>query len=163
MNKAPKDSRPPQGDEPGPTADLPGPRLGAGSRVGHFRVEREIGRGGMGIVYLAHDAKLGRRVAIKSLPPQAMNDPQIRSRMRREAKVLAALNHPNVAAIYEELEESQGVGYLVLEYVPGQTLAEKLKTGPLPRASPAFRNTSSRFGKKSIAAGLLSIAQPFLQ
>ena len=85
-----------------------------------------IGRGGMGVVYLAHDTKLDRSVAIKSLPPEVMATPKARSRFSREARVLASLNHPNIATIYDELEEAEGVGYLVLEYVPGQTLAERI-------------------------------------
>ncbi len=97
-----------------------------GSQIGRFRIERELGRGAVGVVYLAHDTKLDRMVAIKSLPAEVMDNPKIRSRFAREARVLASLNHPNIAAIYEELEQDEGHGYLVLEYVPGQTLAEKI-------------------------------------
>jgi serine/threonine-protein kinase len=111
---------------------MPGSRLESGTQIGHFRIESEIGRGGMGVVYLARDAMLGRAVAIKSLPPELTADVKTWSRLRREARVLASLNHPNVAAIYDELEEAQGVGYLVLEYVPGQTLADRLARGPMP-------------------------------
>ncbi|UCC99714.1 MAG: serine/threonine-protein kinase, partial [Phycisphaerales bacterium] len=77
-------------------------------------------------MYLAHDTKLNRPVAIKSLPPELMENPKARTRFTREARVLASLNHPNIATIYEELQEAKGVGYLVLEYVPGQTLAERI-------------------------------------
>ena len=102
-----------------------------GRQIGQFRIERELGRGGMGIVYLAHDTKLDRHVAIKSLPPDVMGDDMIRSRLEREAKLLASLNHPNIATIYEELNEAQDIGYLVLEYVAGETLAERISRGRL--------------------------------
>jgi serine/threonine protein kinase/pimeloyl-ACP methyl ester carboxylesterase len=118
---------PPTGPEP--PAGVPGPRLEAGTQVGHFRIESEIGRGGMGVVYLAQDTTLGRSVAIKSLPAEVMEDPKVRSRFLQEAKLLASLNHPNIAAIHEELEETEGAVYLVLEYVPGQTLGERIPEG----------------------------------
>jgi len=111
------------------TASFPGSGMRAGSQIGRFRIERELGRGGMGIVYLAHDTKLDRPVAIKSLPAQLMGNAMVRKRWKREAQVLASLNHPNIAAVYEELEG--GEGYLVLEYVPGDTLAERITHGPL--------------------------------
>ncbi len=111
------------------TASFSGSGMGAGSQIGRFRIERELGRGGMGIVYLAHDTKLDRPVAIKSLPAQLMGNAMVRKRWKREAQVLASLNHPNIAAVYEELEG--GEGYLVLEYVPGDTLAERITHGPL--------------------------------
>ncbi len=95
-----------------------------GGRIGPFRIERELGRGAVGVVYLAHDTKLDRPVAIKSLPAEMMSNSKVQKRWQREARVLASLNHPNIAAIYEELEEVEGVSYLVLEYVPGKTLAE---------------------------------------
>ncbi|MHC4583603.1 MAG: protein kinase domain-containing protein [Planctomycetota bacterium] len=95
-----------------------------GGRIGPFRIERELGRGAVGVVYLAHDTKLDRSVAIKSLPAEVMSNSKVQKRWQREARVLASLNHPNIAAIYEELEEVEGVNYLVLEYVPGKTLAE---------------------------------------
>jgi serine/threonine-protein kinase len=80
----------------------------------------------VGVVYLAHDTKLDRSVAIKSLPAEVMANPKARSRFSREARLLASVNHPNIATIHEVLEEAEGVGYLVLEYVPGQTLAERI-------------------------------------
>ena len=100
------------------------PPLEPGGRIGPFRIERELGRGAVGVVYLAHDTKLDRPVAIKSLPAEVMADPQARSRFSREARLLASLNHPNIAAIYEELKGSEAGSYLVLEYVPGRTLSE---------------------------------------
>lgn len=102
-----------------------------GEQIGAFRIERELGRGAMGVVYLAHDTKLDRSVAVKSLTNEVTVSPDARSRFMREAKVLASLNHPNIAAIYEELEQADGVTYLVLEYVPGRTLAELIAEGGL--------------------------------
>jgi Tol biopolymer transport system component len=99
---------------------------GPGSQIGPFRIERELGRGAVGVVYLAHDTKLDRSVAIKSLPVEVMANPKARSRFSREARLLASVNHPNIATIHEVIEEAEGVGYLVLEYVPGQTLAERI-------------------------------------
>ncbi len=72
----------------------------------------------MGVVYLAHDTKLDRPVAIKSLPAEIISNPKARSRFAREAWMLASVNHPNIATIHEVLEEAEGAGYLVLEYIP---------------------------------------------
>jgi len=114
-----------------PTANFDDSVKGPGSQIGPFRIERELGRGAVGVVYLAHDTKLDRPVAIKSLPAELMENPKVRSRFSREARLLASLNHPNIATIYEELEEAEGVGYLILEYVPGQTLAQRIAKKPL--------------------------------
>jgi len=100
------------------------------TQIGSYKVEREIGRGGMGIVYLAHDIKLDRKVAIKALPEHMADDPERMARFEREAKSLAQLNHPNVAQIFG-VEDHGGRKYLVLEYVEGETLAERLDSGPL--------------------------------
>ncbi len=116
----------PNNDGAGPTRSLDGSVIGPGSQIGPFRIERELGRGAVGVVYLAHDTKLGRSVAIKSLPAEVMANPKARSRFSREARLLASLNHPNIATIHEVLEEAEGVAYLILEYVPGQTLAERI-------------------------------------
>jgi len=118
-------------DPQGPTADLSGPRLEAGSQIGQFRIEREIGRGGAGVVYLAQDTKLGRRVAIKSLPLELMRDPQMRSRLKREAKLLALLDHPNIATIHDIVEQTESGGYLILEFIEGDTLAERIAHRPI--------------------------------
>jgi serine/threonine-protein kinase len=102
-----------------------------GKQIGPFQIERELGRGGMGVVYLAHDTKLDRLVAIKSIPPELADDPKARSRFRREAKLLASLNHPDIATIHDIIEGDKGAGYLVLEYIPGDTLADRIARGPL--------------------------------
>jgi TolB-like protein/Tfp pilus assembly protein PilF/predicted Ser/Thr protein kinase len=121
----------PHGEGADPTRSFDGSVVGPGSQIGPFRIEHELGRGGAGVVYLAHDTKLDRSVAIKSLPPEVKDNPKALSRFTREARVLASLNHPNIATIYEELEEAEGVSYLVLEYISGQTLAERIAKGPL--------------------------------
>ena len=97
----------------------------AGSRVGAYEIVALLGAGGMGEVYRARDARLGRDVAIKILPEVWLTDPDRRARLDREARVLASLNHPHIGAIYG-VEESGGVPALVLELVEGQTLAERL-------------------------------------
>jgi eukaryotic-like serine/threonine-protein kinase len=101
-----------------------------GTKLGSYQVLTLLGVGGMGEVYQAHDNKLRRDVAIKVLPAAFMNDADRLARFEREARMLAALNHPNIAAIYG-LEQSDGVHYLVMELVPGQTLAERVSAGPL--------------------------------
>ena len=102
-----------------------------GTTISHYKVIEKIGQGGMGEVYRAEDTNLSREVAIKVLPEQFTKDPQRLARFEREAKLLASLNHPNIAAIYG-LEEADGVRFLALELVPGETLAEKVAKGPLP-------------------------------
>jgi eukaryotic-like serine/threonine-protein kinase len=99
--------------------------------IGPYKIERELGRGGMGEVYLAHDSRLDRQVAIKALPAHLALDPDRLARFQREAKVLASLNHPGIGAIYG-FEEASGHQYLVLEFVEGETLADRLAKGPIP-------------------------------
>ena len=102
-----------------------------GKTLAHYEITRAIGKGGMGEVYQATDKKLGRSVAIKVLPEEFAQDTERVARFEREAKLLASLNHPNIAAIYG-LEESEGTRFLVLELVEGQTISERLVRGPLP-------------------------------
>src|ERR1700688_4494808 len=104
--------------------------LAAGTKLGSYEVVAPIGAGGMGEVYQAHDTKLGRDVAIKVLPEAFAHDPERLSRFQREAKMLASLNHPNIATIHG-LEQSGDTSYLVMELVSGETLAERVKAGPL--------------------------------
>ena len=105
--------------------------LTSGTRLGSYEVLAQIGAGGMGEVYQAHDSKLGRDVAIKVLPSAFANDPDRLSRFQREAKILASLNHPNIATIHG-LEQSGGTNYLVMELVSGETLADRVKSSPVP-------------------------------
>src|SRR5262245_34707680 len=107
--------------------------LTPGTRVGHYEIIRTIGAGGMGEVYRARDTKLHRDVAIKSLPDIVASDPHRIGRFEREAQLLAALNHPNVAAIYG-IEDSESAKFLVLELVEGASLAERVKAGPIAAA-----------------------------
>jgi serine/threonine-protein kinase len=100
--------------------------LAAGTRLGSYEVLAQIGAGGMGEVYQAHDTKLGRDVAIKVLPEAFAHDSERLSRFQREAKMLASLNHPNIATIHG-LEHSDGTHYLVMELVPGDTLQDRVK------------------------------------
>ena len=102
-----------------------------GTTISHYKVIEKIGQGGMGEVYRAEDTNLSREVAIKVLPEQFTQDPQRLARFEREAKLLASLNHPNIAAIHS-FEQSHEIHFLVLELVPGETLAERVAKGPLP-------------------------------
>ena len=104
-----------------------------GRQIGTYVIQRELGRGGMGIVYLAHDMRLGRTVAIKALSPAYSHSPDVRQRLLNEAKMAAALTHPGIATIYA-LEEIQGELYLACEYVPGAPLRALVASGPLPIA-----------------------------
>ncbi|MHC4260584.1 MAG: serine/threonine-protein kinase, partial [Planctomycetota bacterium] len=114
-----------QVDENDFNATAAGPDL-AGQKIGSFEVGEVIGRGGMGVVYLARDTKLDRSVAIKSMPAELQADSTAQMRFKREAKLLASLNHPNIAVIHDIIEQDAGSGYLVLEYIPGQTLTERI-------------------------------------
>src|SRR5262249_34972513 len=105
--------------------------LVVGTRLGSLEITAVLGRGGMGEVYRARDTKLKRDVAIKILPGEFSRDPERVSRFQREAEVLASLNHPNIAAIYD-LQEANETRFLVLELVEGETLAEHIQHGPIP-------------------------------
>ncbi len=102
-----------------------------GKTLGQFECTSLLGKGGMGEVYRAKDQKLGRDVAIKVLPEEFAKDADRVARFQREAKLLASLNHPNIAAIHG-LEESDGTHFLVLELIEGDTLADRLKHGTIP-------------------------------
>jgi serine/threonine protein kinase/Tol biopolymer transport system component len=114
--------------------EMPAAQSGAlkpGTKLGSYEIVALLGAGGMGEVYQARDCKLGRNVAIKVLPAAFVHDPDRLSRFQREARILASLNHPNIATIHG-LEQSDGMHYLVMELVPGQALSERLQSGPLP-------------------------------
>ena len=110
--------------------------LGMGNELDHFRVVRELGRGGMGVVYLAEDLKLGRQVALKVLPPQFEMDGERLRRLQREARLAAGLNHPNVVTVYE-IGVWQGRPFIAAEFVEGETLADCIARGRLPEAQAA--------------------------
>ncbi len=101
------------------------------TKLGDYEILSAIGAGGMGEVYRARDTKLGREVAIKVLPEEFAQHPQKLARFEREARLLAALNHPGIATLYE-VEEFEGKPFLVMELVEGETLAERIAGGPLP-------------------------------
>ncbi|MGH9716583.1 MAG: LpqB family beta-propeller domain-containing protein [Candidatus Acidiferrales bacterium] len=105
--------------------------LAAGTKLGSYEITAAIGAGGMGEVYRARDAKLGRDVALKVLPEAFARDSERMARFQREAKVLASLNHPNIAAIYG-FEDSGATHALVMELVEGPTLADRIKSGAIP-------------------------------
>ncbi|HTR97875.1 MAG TPA: serine/threonine-protein kinase, partial [Candidatus Acidoferrales bacterium] len=130
----------PSGPQPAPVEDL------AGTTIAHYRVEAKLGQGGMGVVYRARDARLGRDVALKVLPASVAADGERRARLLREARSAAAVNHPNIAAVYD-VGESEGRVYLAMELVEGATLRERLAAGALP-AQQAVRIA------RGIAAGL---------
>ena len=96
--------------------------------AGQYELEREIGRGGMGIVYLGRDLRLDRPVAIKTLPPHLAQDATIRERFLREARTAAHLSHPNIVPIYRA-DETDGHVYFVMGYVDGPSVAELVRDG----------------------------------
>ena len=120
-----------------------------GRTIGSYIVRQEIGRGGMGVVYLADDTRLSRRVALKVLPRHAARDTNRRERLRSEARAAAALGHPGVATVYA-LEEIGDDLILVCEYVPGQTLRAVLESGSLSAAQIA--DISTQLGRALAAA-----------
>jgi eukaryotic-like serine/threonine-protein kinase len=114
---------------------------------GQYEIEREIGRGGMGVVYLARDLRLDRPVAIKTLPPSLQGDATIRERFLREARTSARLNHPNIVPIHRA-DEAGGQVFFVMGFIDGDSLAAKLESGPLsPRdALPILRDVTQALG-----------------
>src|ERR1700681_4831815 len=119
-----------------------------GTRLAHFTLTAHLGSGRMGDVYQATDSKLGRSVAIKLLPEAFTHDTERAARFEREARVLASLNHPNIAAIHG-IEESGGRKFLVMELVGGETLAERIQRG-------GVSTDEALFIVKQIAEGLES-------
>src|ERR1043165_3403184 len=101
--------------------------------IAHYRIIEELGAGGMGVVYKAHDEKLDRIVAIKLLPPDAVSHEDRRRRFLQEARAASALNHPHILTVYE-FGEDGGHPYMAMEYVEGETLRQEIKARPLPVA-----------------------------
>ena len=127
--------------------------LAAGTRLGVFEILSPIGKGGMGEVYRAKDTKLDREVAVKILPEEMAKRPEWMARFEREAKLLAALDHPHIAAIHG-LHEEDGQHFLIMELVDGETLADRLKRGaiavhdlPKDRPSRNARSLARRTGQ----------------
>src|SRR5688500_5620698 len=105
--------------------------------AGRYSIDRELGRGGMGIVYLAREVHLDRLVAIKLLPPERAAQPALRERFLREARLAAKLSHPNIIPIHA-VEDTNGFVFYVMAFVDGETLANRVRTrGPLPASEAA--------------------------
>ncbi len=104
-----------------------------GTELGHYRITGTLGAGGMGEVYRAEDARLGREVAIKVLPDDLADDAERRQRFEREARTISHLNHPHICTLHD-IGEAEGVCFLVMELLEGETLAERLGHGLMPLA-----------------------------
>src|SRR6476620_6150373 len=104
--------------------------LTSGTKLGPYEIQSAIGAGGMGEVYRARDTRLNRTVAIKILPPQFAGDPALRERFDREARLISSLNHPHICALFD-VGDQEGVAYLVIEHLEGETLAARLEKGAL--------------------------------
>ncbi|HEX9149436.1 MAG TPA: serine/threonine-protein kinase, partial [Thermoanaerobaculia bacterium] len=104
--------------------------LSRGSRLGPYEIEAAVGAGGMGEVYRAKDTRLDRTVAVKVLPSHLAASAEVRQRFEREAKTISQLSHPHICALYD-VGNQDGVEFLVMEYLEGQTLSERLVKGPL--------------------------------
>ncbi|MGE5360527.1 MAG: serine/threonine-protein kinase, partial [Bacteroidales bacterium] len=104
--------------------------LASGTRLGPYEIQAAIGAGGMGEVYKARDTRLNRTVAIKVLPAAVAGDPERRARFEREAKTIAALNHPHICSVYDVGRQGD-TDFLVMEYVDGETLAARVRRSPL--------------------------------
>ena len=105
--------------------------LSPGTSLGPYQINAPLGAGGMGEVYKATDTRLDRTVAIKVLPEHVANDPDLKQRFEREARTVAALNHPHICTLYD-IGNQDGIDFLVMEYLDGQTLAQRLEKGALP-------------------------------
>ena len=105
--------------------------LAPGAQLGPYRITAELGHGGTGVVYTAHDPRLDRQVAIKVLPPDLTRDTTAKQRFLQEAKAASALDHPNICTIFEINETDEGQLYLVMAYYDGETLKQRIERGPL--------------------------------
>ena len=120
-----------------------------GKTLAHYEISALLGKGGMGEVYRALDTKLDREVALKVLPAEVATDVERLARFRREAKVLASLNHSNIAGIYG-LEQAEDKSFLVMELAEGEDLSVRLRRGPIPvsESTSIARRAAKRFVSK---------------
>ena len=142
-------------DESGPVP----PSLTRGMRLGVFDVESFIGAGGMGEVYRARDTRLDRHVAIKVLSPHAATDPRGRARFAYEARAIARLSHPRICALHE-MGHQDGVDFLVMEYLEGETLAARLRKGPMPLTRGSTHGRRDRPGARRCACAGYRSSRP---
>src|ERR1700716_2662316 len=105
--------------------------LASGTKLGPYEIQSPLGAGGMGEVYRAMDTRLDRTVAIKVLASHLSSSPELKQRMEREARAISSLNHPHICHLYD-IGSQDGTDYLVMEFLEGETLAERLERGPLP-------------------------------
>src|SRR6266571_1250567 len=102
--------------------------IAAGTKLGRYEIRSQLGKGGMGEVYPAHDSKLGRDIAIKILPADVAVDQERMRRFVQEARAAAALNHPNIAHVYE-IDEADGLHFIAMEFIDGETLRQHMNRG----------------------------------
>src|ERR1019366_10143314 len=107
--------------------------LASGTNLGPYEIQFPLGAGGMGEVYRARDTRLDRSATIKVLPSHLSDNPEAKQRFDREARAISSLNHPNICTLYD-VGHQDGTDYLVMEFLEGETLADRLKKGPLTRA-----------------------------
>ena len=158
-NSAPPVVPTPPAEEAPARGDLAAPELLAGRQLGPYRITRMLGQGGMGVVHLAEDTRLGRFVAIKALPPQFTRDERRRRRLRREARAAASLTHPGIATVYA-LEEFDGTLCIVSEYVPGETLRQEAGRRTAAAGRPARHRDRDRPRPRRRARGQRPAPRP---
>src|SRR5580704_17412402 len=105
--------------------------LTSGTKLGPYEIQSPLGAGGMGEVYRARDTRLDRTVAVKVLASHLSSSPELKQRLEREARAISSLNHPSICQLYD-IGSQNGTDYLVMEFLEGETLAERLRKGPLP-------------------------------
>jgi len=127
-----------------------------GKMVSHYRLVEKIGEGGMGVVYRAHDTRLGRDVAVKVLLPRSAATPEVRAGFEREARTISQLNHPHICVL-QDIGHQDGMDFLVMELLDGETLADRLEKGPLlelqPLSPPALEQAVQQSLRTSAASG----------